>query len=193
MSRRIDPITMMTVAALAGAGLLLYFRRAPAMARPAPSEGFPFLAPIPEDISTWTFTPIKPPTIRVTYSRGELDAAMRDAENNFGLPPGLLTAVAERESSFRPEIMYCEILGAAGEQGMMQMKPQFHGEGLCDPMVAIKRAAGYLRENFNRFGSWHHAVMAYTWGPTVLEAEGYMAAPAAKKAYVDFIASRVAL
>lgn len=86
------------------------------------------------------------------------------AEYQYGLPPRLLARVAYQESRFDPSA----VNAASGARGMMQIIPKWHpGVNVTDldPRDDIAHAAKYLRENFNRFGSWAKALAAYNWGP----------------------------
>jgi soluble lytic murein transglycosylase-like protein len=91
------------------------------------------------------------------------------AAETWSLPPGLLEAVAYRESRFREDIIDGRTRSSAGAVGIMQIIPRWHPEvgeaGALDPARAIPYAAKYLRQNFNRFGSWQLALAAYNWGP----------------------------
>jgi len=92
----------------------------------------------------------------------------REAEYQYALPTRLLARVAFQESNFEPGA-YNEKSGA---RGMMQIIPKWHpGVNVTDldPRDDIFYAAKYLRENFNRFGSWSKALAAYNWGPGNLQ------------------------
>lgn len=85
------------------------------------------------------------------------------AERRYNLPSGLLARLLWKESRFRPDA----VNASSGAQGIAQIVPRWHpGVDPFDPREAIPYAAGYLRENFNRFGSWDKALAAYNWGPT---------------------------
>lgn len=91
---------------------------------------------------------------------------------NYRLPPGLLEAVAYRESRYRDDIISGQLKSSAGALGIMQIVPRWHPElgasGALDPVRAVPYAARYLRQLFERFGNWKHALAAYNWGPTAL-------------------------
>ncbi len=91
-----------------------------------------------------------------------------------GLPPGLLEAVAYRESRFRQDIIDGRVRSSAGAVGIMQVVPRWHpdlGEaGALDPARAIPYAANYLRQLHRQFGSWRLALAGYNWGPGNLAA-----------------------
>ncbi|HYN79424.1 MAG TPA: lytic transglycosylase domain-containing protein [Lamprocystis sp. (in: g-proteobacteria)] len=93
-----------------------------------------------------------------------LSGHFREVEREYGLPSGLLTAIAYVESTFN--------LGAVspkGAQGMFQIMPKTAAElGVAnpfDPVEAAEGAAMHLARDFRTFGNWDHAVMAYNAGP----------------------------
>lgn len=101
--------------------------------------------------------------------RAALLPLIRAQEKSFAMPPGLLEAVIENESAFRDDIITGRTEGSAGEQGIMQLKPQFHMTSAAErnnPHLAIPYGATYLAKNFMRFGNWREAVIAYNCGPT---------------------------
>jgi hypothetical protein len=88
-----------------------------------------------------------------------------EATQRYGLPPTLLQEVARIESNFNPRAV-----SHAGAQGLMQIVPRWHpGVNPFDPDEAIPYAASYLRENYDRFGSWELAAAAYNAGPGAVE------------------------
>lgn len=88
----------------------------------------------------------------------------------YSLPPGLLEAVAWRESRFNPDVVYSVIPNSKGAVGVMQIIPRWHPDvgatGAADPQQAIPYAAKYLRQLFDQFGNWRLALAAYNWGPS---------------------------
>lgn len=107
------------------------------------------------------------------------------AEQQHGLPHNLLVRVAQQESNFNPAVV-----SSAGAVGLMQIIPRWHPEvDAYDPVASIYYAAGYLRKNYDRFGSWVLALAAYNWGPTVLARDGLENAP---RETVNYIAQIVA-
>ncbi len=86
------------------------------------------------------------------------------AEYQYALPNRLLARVAYQESRYDPGAFN----EASGARGMMQIIPRWHpGVNVTDldPQDDIFYAAKYLRENYNRFGTWSKALAAYNWGP----------------------------
>ena len=95
------------------------------------------------------------------------------AANAFNVPPGLLFAVAEVESSFRAEAM---ALAANGTHsvGLMQINsswfPALERAGisetnLYDPCTNIHVGAWILGQNISRYGATWEAIGAYYAGP----------------------------
>jgi len=128
-----------------------------------------------------------------TQWRNELKPLFRRLETSYAMPPGLLEAVADRESRFRNDIITGELRGKSGEVGIMQLLPQYHlssdAERL-DPQVAIPYAALYLAKNFMKFGTWEEAIAAYNWGPGNVERSGIQAAPKSTKEYIAWVQAR---
>lgn len=86
----------------------------------------------------------------------------RFVETNYKLPPNLLARMAYKESNCDPLAV-----SKAGAQGIMQIIPKWHpGVDPFKPAEAIHHAGKYMRENFDRFGSWRAALAAYNWGPS---------------------------
>lgn len=120
--------------------------------------------------------------------------ATGEAEFYYELPNGILLSMAGIESGFDPDVIYCRREGAAGERGLMQISPRWHPDAnACDPEDAIWYAAGYLRENYDRFGNWRAAVAAYNWGPTNLATYGYDAMPAITWQYVARVGREIGI
>lgn len=115
----------------------------------------------------------------------EISKAFNEASYEWGIPVGVLRTMADIESAFRPDIIAGQTKGAAGEIGIMQITPKWHPNvNPYDPIESIWYAAGWLRELYDRFGSWRLAVAAYNWGPTNLAQYGINAAPQVTKDYV---------
>jgi len=87
------------------------------------------------------------------------------AEYQYGLPRFLLAKQAEQESAYDPEA-----LSSANAQGIMQIVPRWHpGVDPYNPNDAIPYAASFMRDLYDRFGSWRMALAAYNAGPTALQ------------------------
>jgi len=170
-----DQILLVALLGAAGIGAWMFFRpRAdggtwitlPGM--PAPYE--PYVR-----VTTGPTTSVMPVTKTPSEWRAELMPLIRRQEHAFAMPAGLLEAVIENESSFRDDIITGRTEGSAGEQGIMQLKPEFHMDNAAErnnPYTAIPYGATYLAKNFMRFGDWAQAVIAYNCGPTDWENYG---------------------
>ena len=110
-----------------------------------------------EEKGTWT-----PPV-----SARPFVSLSRKLEKFYGMPRNLLLRVAYEESRFIPKVINCEIVSSVGAQGIMQINPNAHPPApYCLPEFGLAYGAGYLRQQYDRFGNWEHALMAYNAGPT---------------------------
>jgi len=184
MKRPVFPIVL----ALAALGGVVFFawrgKNGAAFALPGESRFF-------EDLVDWTFPSV--PYQSPDEWRAELLPLIRRQERALAMPPGLLEAVIERESAFRHDIITGAKEGTAGEQGIMQLKPQYHMTSSAErnnPRLAIPYGATYLAKNYLRFGTWRDAVIAYNCGPTDWERYGAARCGPAL-AYVAAVEARV--
>ena len=98
-------------------------------------------------------------------TKSQLLAALAAAEAQNGIPQGALSAIANQESRFRPDIINGTTRSSAGATGLMQLMPgQFANAG-ADPLQDIQTAAKYLVQLFKQFGDWKLAIAAYNDGP----------------------------
>lgn len=84
-----------------------------------------------------------------------------------GVAPALALAVAQRESSLNPNA-----IGASGEIGLFQLKPGTAADLGVNPWNTAQNIEGgvrYLREQFDKFGTWATALVAYNAGPGAVE------------------------
>jgi cell wall-associated NlpC family hydrolase len=91
------------------------------------------------------------------------EAAFSAAEEKYGLPDGLLRAVAKQESGFNANAR-----SGAGATGLMQFMPataKSFGIDPTDPFASIDAAGKYLGQNLAKFGSVSLALAAYNAGP----------------------------
>jgi soluble lytic murein transglycosylase-like protein len=112
------------------------------------------------------------------------------AAAKYGLPAGLLAAVARAESGFNPSAR-----SPAGALGLMQFMPATaSGMGVnpMDPASAIDGAARYLRQNLDRFGSIPLALAAYNAGPGAVAQYGGIPPYAETQTYVSRVQSYMA-
>ncbi|GAA4659709.1 transglycosylase SLT domain-containing protein [Kineococcus glutinatus] len=107
---------------------------------------------------------VRPAALAATSSTSApYDAAFAAAEQRYGLPTGLLSAVAKQESGYNPNAK-----SPAGAQGLMQFMPATAREmGIdpLDPAQAIDGAGRLLSKHLSSFGSVSLALAAYNAGP----------------------------
>ena len=95
--------------------------------------------------------------------RLELAKWIELASRAHDVPPLLLTAVAFRESSFRPNVT-----GKIGEKGLVQVHGlAARGCDLGDEIGQLKCGARWLRVSYDLCGSWDSALTAYATGGCV--------------------------
>lgn len=163
----------------AGGAAFYWITRAIKGAPDSPPAVTPASYQAPRPLPTWT-----PPAKAAPYL-----TAFSDAERINGLPRNLLARMAQRESNYNPAAR-----GASGEVGIMQIIPRWHPTvNASDPYASIAYAGRWLRQLYNQFGTWEHAIAAYNWGPTALHNYGLDAAPASTKNYIAAIAADVRL
>lgn len=122
--------------------------------------------------------------------------AIAAAEARYGIPAGLLHRLLYQESRFRTDIITGALRSPAGAVGIAQFLPSTAAElGIdpLDPMQAIEGAARYLRQQFDRFGSWALALAAYNAGPGNVQRYGGIPPFDETKRYVAEILSDVRL
>ena len=111
-------------------------------------------------------------------------------ESRYGLPAGLLAAVAQTESGGN-----ASAVSKVGAQGLMQLMPTTaHGLGVnpWDPAQAVRGAAQLLSGYLSRFGSVPLALAAYNAGPGAVEQYGGVPPYAETQNYVRKITGLMA-
>jgi hypothetical protein len=107
---------------------------------------------------------LRPAALRdTTVTSGSFDALFAQATTRYGLPGGLLKAVARAESGLDPHAR-----SHAGAIGLMQLMPgtaRELGVDPTDPAQAVDGAARLLRQHLKSFGSVPLALAAYNAGP----------------------------
>ena len=103
-----------------------------------------------------------------------IEEQIRQAALTYGVPPELAVAVAQRESSLNPYAV-----GDEGQAvGLFQIHPAAAADVGLDPNWRynlednIYGGVNYLRQMFDRFGSWDLALAAYNAGPGNVRAGG---------------------
>lgn len=96
-----------------------------------------------------------------------------EATNRYGLPPGLLSRQAMKESGYNPNAtsFICKLGEAEAGRcpvGIMQINPRWHPgcANAWDARTAILYAGDLLARYQRRFGGWAEALAAYNMGDT---------------------------
>jgi hypothetical protein len=112
------------------------------------------------------------------------DQLIARAARRHGLPPALVKAVVKAESNFQPDA-----LSDKGAQGLMQLMPATAEDlGVDHPFTPEENVLGgtrYLREMYDRFGDWEHALAAYNAGPGAVDRFGGVPPYAETQEYVE--------
>ena len=102
-----------------------------------------------------------------------------EAAEKYDIPPGILAALLEQESEYRPEVIYDtsgKYDSSSGAKGIAQIIPKYHPtvKNPYDPNEAIPYAASYLRQMMDTYGfDLRTAIYAYNTGQgNVLEKIG---------------------
>lgn len=103
-----------------------------------------------------------------------------------GVPVRLFDALVAHESRYQPFAR-----SPAGAMGMAQLMPGTASYlGVSDPWNPVENLRGgarYLREQLDRYGSWHLALAAYNAGPGNVEKHGGIPPFAETRSYVRTI------
>lgn len=119
------------------------------------------------------------------------EAEFASASTAESLPPNLLKAVAQTESSMNPNAV-----SSAGAQGLMQLMPSTAaslGVDPFDPSQAISGAAHLLSSLYQQFGSWPLAVAAYNAGAGAVNQYGGIPPYPQTQAYVQEVLTRAGM
>lgn len=93
--------------------------------------------------------------------------------NRQGVDPGIALAVARTESGvcqWRPDGSV--VVSSAGAIGVMQLEPATAAQLGVDPNDVNQNIQGgvtYLKQLYQKYGSWDQALAAYNWGPGNLD------------------------
>lgn len=92
--------------------------------------------------------------------------------NKYGIPSNLLFALIDYESSWNP----CAANPKSSARGLGQIiastRKYLGITDALDPNQSLDGAARYLKEQYNKFGSWEIALAAYHRGPRAITAAG---------------------
>lgn len=109
------------------------------------------------------------PRYRGTYAGPHL-AAARAAARRRDIPEDLFLRLVQQESGWNPRAV--SVKGARGLAQLMPDTARQLGVDPRDPVQNLEGGARYLRQMYDRFGSWRLALAAYNAGPQAVEAHG---------------------
>lgn len=137
---------------------------------------------LPEPVAS--LPPVSAYTPRPAALRGgsQYAALFSAAEQRYGLPSGLLDAVARAESNYRSDVV-----SSAGATGLMQLMPSTAaalGVDPQDPVASIDGAGRLLQGHLQRFGDLSLALAAYNAGGGAVSKYGGIPPYAETQAYV---------
>ena len=94
-------------------------------------------------------------------TKAELETYANSQASAYGIPADFFSRFIQAESSWNPGAV-----SSKGAEGIVQIVPTMHPEAgdPFDPMHAISWAAGYLRQLYDKYGSWDIAFAAYNAG-----------------------------
>lgn len=97
--------------------------------------------------------------------------ALNQAEQQYGLPSGLLVRQAQEESSYSSSVINGTEASSAGALGILQLEPKYFASArapvpFSDAAVTaqIGDAAQEMARLYQVYGSWVYALAAYNWG-----------------------------
>ena len=117
----------------------------------------------------------------------DYDKWIAEAAHNENVPANLLYCLLNQESGFNPSAVSSQ--GAIGIAQFMPDTAASRGVDPYDPESSIKGAANYLRENYDKFGSWELALAAYNAGEGAVSKYGGIPPFPETQAYVSNIMS----
>lgn len=126
--------------------------------------------------------------IQLFHMPSSWDSYFSSAESNYGLPSGIMKALAIRESTLNPNAVGRDKYGNITARGLMQLNPKYYPTGGQDPVADINTSAAALAQYNNRFGNIQDALAGYNWGPNnVAAAGGVNGSPSDVQTYVSDI------
>lgn len=110
-------------------------------------------------------------TSNLDGSTAQIDSLIEKYANEAGLDPNFVKAVVKAESSFNPNAT-----SGCGAQGLMQLMPATAASlgvtNAYDPQQNIQGGVKYLKQMYEKFGSYDLALAAYNAGPGAVQKYG---------------------
>lgn len=119
-----------------------------------------------------------------SYKGEYLSVAQSIAKRN-NVPPNLFLRLIQQESGWNPRAKSHK--GALGLAQLMPQTARTLGVNPNDPHQNLEGGARYLRQMYNKFGSWRLALAAYNAGPGAVEKYGGVPPYKETKNYVKVI------
>ncbi|MCC6007671.1 MAG: lytic transglycosylase domain-containing protein [Rhodobacteraceae bacterium] len=128
------------------------------------------------------------PAWRGSY-RGPYLALAEEAARRHAIPRDLFLRLVERESGWNSGAV--SVKGATGLAQLMPETARLLGVDPTDPAQNLEGGARYLRQQYQRFGSWRLALAAYNAGPEAVMAHNRDVPPFPEtRAYIQAILGR---
>jgi soluble lytic murein transglycosylase-like protein len=102
--------------------------------------------------------------------KGEYLHVAKSMAQKHGVPADLFLRLVQQESGWKPQIR-----SHAGAIGLAQLMPgtaAFLGVDPTDPRQNLEGGARYLKQMYNKFGTWRLALAAYNAGPGAVQKYG---------------------
>lgn len=124
------------------------------------------------------------PNYRGRY-KGEYLAVAKAAAAKYAVPEDLFLRLVQQESGWNPNARSHK--GATGLAQLMPGTAKRLGVDIDDPVQNLNGGAKYLRQMYDKFGTWRLALAAYNAGPGAVEKHGGIPPYAETKNYVAVI------
>ncbi len=99
--------------------------------------------------------------------RGQYLNTARDAARKNRVPEDLFLRLVQQESGWNPNAR--SVKGAMGLAQLMPPTARLLGVDASNPAQNLEGGARYLRQQFDKFGTWRLALAAYNAGPGAVE------------------------
>jgi len=99
--------------------------------------------------------------------KGEYLEVAKAAARKHGVPEDLFLRLVQQESGWNPGAVSSK--GATGLAQLMPGTAAFLGVDMNNPHQNLEGGARYLRQMYDKFGSWRLALAAYNAGPGAVE------------------------
>jgi membrane-bound lytic murein transglycosylase B len=114
-----------------------------------------------------------------TVVPAQYQATVLTAASAYGVPPALLAAQIDAESSFNKGSVSPD--GAIGISQFLPSTAKSLGIDPHDPVASINAQAKLMAYYFKKYGSWEKALYAYHGGPGIVDSPGAKSIAYAKK------------